>query len=212
MKQTTSDDSRDVLLIVDDEEQVVLLLSTILSQDGYRCETARDGREAKRILTRSPGDFSTVILDWAMPEMSGIEVLGWMKGEPDLRDLPVIMHSGLINPDHIREGIDAGAFYYLTKPSSHTVLRSVVRAAIVEHNERESLKRKLKDCENPFRYVEEATFRIRTVTDAEFLALRLANASANPEDAIHVAELLNNAIEHGNLKISYDEKTALVEQ
>jgi len=71
--------------------------------------------------------------------------------------------------------------------------------------------RKLKESEKPLAFLEEGTFRFRTIAEAELLAVRLASATPDPEHAMPIAELLMNAVEHGNLSISYEEKTQLVD-
>jgi len=57
----------------------------------------------------------------------------------------------------------------------------------------------------------EGTFRFRTLDDAEYIAVRIANASPSPKKVAVINELFINAIEHGNLGITYDEKTEYVD-
>ena len=71
---------------------------------------------------------------------------------------------------------------------------------------------KLRLAENSFRLLDSAVFRYRSVAEGEFLAVRIANICANPEEAMYVSELLTNAVEHGNLAITYEEKTVLIEK
>ena len=202
----------DTILIVDDEEQMRVVIQRILEDEGYSCLAAEDGIEAQEVIRSKVGALSAVLLDWTMPRMTGIDLLRWMKEEPRIEHIPVIMETAMDKPSFIKEGIEAGAFYYLTKPIERDVLLSVVKAAIDDFHFTQGLLRKLQECGNPFAVLEEATFRLRTLYEAETLAARIANAAPDPERTMVIAELINNAVEHGNLGIDYEEKTKLVSE
>jgi len=114
------------ILIVDDEPEVLRSLRILLESVNYHVLLANDGDEAIQILEQTGDQISAVILDWSMPTMSGIEVLRWIKLQPTFEYLPVIMHTGMKHPANIREGIESGAFYYLTKPTNGDVIISIV--------------------------------------------------------------------------------------
>jgi CheY-like chemotaxis protein/anti-sigma regulatory factor (Ser/Thr protein kinase) len=200
----------DTVLIVDDDAAMCLLIERMLRDDSYTVLTARDGVEAQSMLRSSMEKISSILLDWQMPKMNGIEFLQWIKKDPDYEQIPVIMETSMTMPENIKEGIDAGAFYYLTKPIDEKVLRSIVRAAIVDYHQEASLLERIRRSDNPFAQLVEATFRYRTTEEAEFLAVAIANSSAVPERAMMISEILTNAVEHGNLGITYQEKTLLV--
>ena len=69
---------------------------------------------------------SVVILDIMMPDVSGLEVLRFMQREPQLKDIPVIVVSARSMPSAIREGLEAGATLYLTKPVGYLDLKKAV--------------------------------------------------------------------------------------
>lgn len=188
-----------------------MLLVNTLRLEGFDCLTADDGTEAQEILRSNPEAVTTVVLDWVMPRMSGIDLLRWMKNQPHIEHVPVVMLTALSDPSRIKEGIEAGAFYYLTKPFQRELLRSIVNAAVSDCHCSRKMLRKLKESEKPFALLEEGTFRFRTLAEAELVAVRLASATPDPEHAMPIAELLMNSVEHGNLGITYEEKTRLVE-
>jgi DNA-binding response OmpR family regulator len=200
----------DSVLIVDDDPGALLLIKTILANKDYRLVTAGDGEEARLLLEKEPEQFLAVILDWDMPKMSGIELLSWIKAQPSLEDIPVVMQTAMDSPEQIRQGIDAGAFYYLTKPFDRGLLLSVVRAALMDSRSKRALLKKLKQSENPFELLTEGTFRFKNLDEGERLAVWIANACASPSRAMQISELITNAVEHGNLGITYDEKTDFV--
>jgi CheY-like chemotaxis protein len=202
----------DTLLLVDDEPHVLILTRRLLRDHGYEILTATNGLEGQQLISRDHQKLSAIVLDWAMPMMTGIELLRWIKTQTNLDFIPVIMQTVMDRPENIREGIESGCFYYLTKPINKDIFQSVVKAAVNDFHYKKSLLTQLRESEHHFLTLVEGTFHIRTITEAEYLAVRIANLCPFPERAIQVAEILTNAVEHGNLGITYEEKTELIEQ
>jgi DNA-binding response OmpR family regulator len=201
----------DTVLIVDDEQALRSVLAKMLIDEGCRVLTAADGTDAQAVLQANPEPISVVILDWMMPQMTGIELLRWMKKQPHIEHIPVIMLTALDDPERIKEGIDAGAFYYLIKPFQRSLLQSILRAAVSDYHSTRQLLDRLKQCARPLAFMDEGTFRFRTLAEAEQLAVMIASATPEPEHAMVIAEILLNAVEHGNLGITYEDKGRLVE-
>lgn len=191
---------------------MLMLTEAFLSDEGYRVLKASDGAEAQEFLSTTKEEIATIILDWSMPRMSGIELLQWLKTQSSLEHIPVVMLTAMASPDHIRQGIDAGAFYYLVKPADPKLIRSIVAAAVSDFRLKRDLTNKLKESENPYQWIDEATFRFRTLAEGEYIAVRIANAASSPQYVIGISEMITNAIEHGNLGITYREKSELVEK
>jgi DNA-binding response OmpR family regulator len=200
------------VLVVDDDPNLSAMLEAILTQDRYAVVKASDGVEAQEVLKDGNKEISAIILDWAMPRLTGIEFLKWVKDEGEFKEIPVIMHTALTEPDRLKEAIDAGAYYYLPKPASPQVIHSIVHAAVSDFEGRRNLLKKLSESENPFRLLQEGTFKFRTIKEGEYLAVRIANTCPEPERASMVVEVFINAIEHGNLGISYQDKGRYMEQ
>ena len=200
------------VLLVDDEPFNLEILGEYLEDSGYALETAADGAAAWSLLEAAPGRFDVVVLDRMMPGLDGIEVLRRMKRHPNLLSVPVILQTALAAGDEIIEGLDAGAYYYLTKPFEEQVLLSVLGTAVAD---RRRYRRAQQDSDlavRTFGLMQEAAFVIRTLDEARDLATVLANACPEPKRvAIGLTELLLNAVEHGNLGISYAEKGRLRE-
>jgi hypothetical protein len=143
--------------------------------------------------------------------MTGIDLLRWMKQSESTSGIPVIMQTVMDSPAHVKEGIDAGAFYFLSKPADPHILRSIVRAAISDRAYKAMLVKMLADCQNPLGCMTEGEFRFRTPREGEKLAVVIANASPSPARAMGISEIFLNAVEHGNLGITYDDKTDLLD-
>ncbi len=199
-----------MILVVDDNEPDRRLLEAHLGPHGYGLEFARDGVEAMSLLEQDPLPYDLVILDRSMPRMNGMEVLTSIKATPRLRTLPVIMHTASSAPEDVVEGIRAGAYYYLTKPYDGETLRAMVATASRDFGEYRRLQKELKRGLECLSLIRNATLRLRTVQQAYDTAIVLANACPDPPNAvIGLTELLVNAVEHGNLAITYEEKSAL---
>jgi CheY-like chemotaxis protein len=171
---------------------------------------AGDGVEALEILDRDAANFDVILLDRTMPRMDGIELLTRLKADPRCRTIPVILQTGCVGREEMLEGINAGAYYYLTKPYNGDVLRMVIRTAAWDSNEIRRLQGQLDRGFKILGLAQSAVFFFRTIEEARDLGSVLARACPDPEVAvIGVTELLVNAVEHGNLGITYDEKTLL---
>lgn len=205
-----ADPSETHVLVVDDSALDRALLKLHLTGEGYTPEFATNGREALDLLENNPDRFDVVLLDRRMPDTDGLTVLAHMKEHPRLRMIPVILQTAATEAKDVIEGIRTGAWYYLTKPYDAQMLLSVVRAAANDYAEFRELRGRLRQGLKTLRMLRNAVFIIRTVDEARDVAAILANACPDPDSAIvGLTELLLNAVEHGNLGITYEEKSSM---
>lgn len=116
------------VLVVEDETALVTLLRYNLERAGYRVLTAMDGEEALLVAAEETPDL--VLLDWMLPQLSGIEVCRRLRGRQETRNVPIVMLTARSEEaDRIR-GLDTGADDYLTKPFSMTELLARIRAVM----------------------------------------------------------------------------------
>lgn len=201
------------VLVVDDSALDRALLKLHLAGDGYQTAFATNGAEALEMLEKEPDRFDVVLLDRRMPDVDGLTVLARMKEHPRLRMIPVILQTAATEPKDVIEGIRTGAWYYLTKPYDAQMLLSVVRAAANDYLEFKELRTRLRQGLKTLRMLRTANFVIRTVDEARDVATILANACPDPDSAIvGLTELLLNAVEHGNLGITYEEKSSMTDK
>jgi len=140
-----------------------------------------------------------------------MQVVARLKESRDLPWLPIIMQTTEKRPEEMREGIEAGVFYYLTKPVDLELLKSVVAAAVSEAQQHSRLLRELSNQRGNFQLIEMCKFHLSTLEEADMLSGFLANLFPVPEKVVSgLWELLCNAVEHGNLGIGYAEKTGLL--
>ena len=107
--------TRSIRLVVDDDPALQKLVILLLQRAGYDTESALNATEAAAVL-RKPTLPDLVVLDLMLPEISGIDFLKQLRAKPNFDGLPVIILSALADPAQIREGLEAGADRYLTKP------------------------------------------------------------------------------------------------
>lgn len=202
------------VLAVDDNPASLRLLESILSRcEDYVVTTATNGRETLDYLNSRPGEVDIILLDRMMPEMDGIEVCEAMKADEKLRYIPIIMQTAASRPEEISEGIRAGVFYYLTKPLISETLLSVVGAAAKQVKQLRQLRREMVQRKMSLGLVQVLKCTYRTLVEGESLATFLANFFPDTNRALTgISELLINAVEHGNLGITYDVKSRLVKE
>jgi two-component system phosphate regulon response regulator PhoB len=116
------------VLVVEDETALATLLRYNLEREGYRVFEAKDGEEALLVADETKPDL--IILDWMLPQLSGIEVCRRMRTRGHLRNTPIIMLTARgEETDRIR-GLDTGADDYIVKPFSMTELLARIRAVM----------------------------------------------------------------------------------
>jgi CheY-like chemotaxis protein/anti-sigma regulatory factor (Ser/Thr protein kinase) len=195
------------LLIVDDEELNLRIIEESLEDGGYILTKAIDGNQAWDILKTKKTDFAAIILDRLMPNLDGIEVLKYIKSDRDLRDIPVILQTALSANKEIVDGIESGAFYYLTKPYSKRLLVSVVNSAVDNFYRLKKAKDELSISKKVMRYLSEGIFFLKDFNDVLEFSPVIANSYPEPNRVLTgIMELLNNSIEHGNLELGYELK------
>jgi len=206
--------TRPTLLIVDDEPINIEIIVEHLESADYRLLSASNGEQAWAMLQDPANAIDCVLLDRMMPGIDGIEVLRRIKQHPDLRLLPVIMQTAASEPEQVAEGLREGAFYYLIKPFAAQVLHAIIATALRDRADQLDLQRTDASRQHFLQMLDAAAFRFRTTDEAREIAAGLAQAcTASPQTAsLGLMELMLNAIEHGNLGITYDEKTALINE
>ena len=126
------------ILVVDDNDDNRYTLTLYLDLEGYsKVETAQDGEEA--IARLEVDGFDLVLLDVMMPKVDGYQVLTWIKGQPRLRDLPVIMISALNEMSSVVRCIELGAVDYLPKPFNPTLLKARLGATLEKKRLRDEI-------------------------------------------------------------------------
>lgn len=123
------------VLVVDDEQDAREYLARLLEVCGYDPLEADSGESALYALAKTP-DVRLVLLDWMMPQMSGLDVLTQLR--ENYCDLPVLMLSARTEQQDILRAVEFGANDYLLKPVSKDTLEAKVRSIL--NDARQSLR------------------------------------------------------------------------
>lgn len=200
------------ILVADDDRICRNVLSSHLKSENYRLILAQTGTEAWQLLEQSPEIFSTAILDWEMPGYNGLEILEKMKSHGVLKHLPVIMQTAKSDEKDILKGLQAGASFYLTKPCLKKKLLAVLKTTIETHTVHLKMQTEIFNTTETLGMMSSGTFEFRTLEEGQNIAEILSKLYPR-SGKLHIGlwELLVNAVEHGNLGITYEEKTRLNE-
>lgn len=199
------------ILIVDNEPFELSLLEQMLADDSYQFERAFSGAEAKELLEGLGSATTAILLDWVLPDVDGLEFLGWIQSQPFAANIEVIVHAEEFVHENVEKAIDCGAYYFLTKPFEEPQLEAIVRAAVESVEQKQALERLARETRDAVRLLANGVFQFQTLEEAELLTIHLASACGHTDLSLGLRELLVNAVEHGNLGITYDEKGQLLQ-
>lgn len=118
------------VLIVDDAPFIRDLIKKALRSQlpGLQIEEAINGRKAQQLLARN--SFDLILCDWEMPEMGGLELLQWFRGQPGKETVPFVMVTSRGDKENVVEAIQAGVSDYVGKPFTNEQLLAKVKKAL----------------------------------------------------------------------------------
>jgi two-component system phosphate regulon response regulator PhoB len=116
------------ILIVEDEEAIRDMIVFHLSRAGYETLEAADGSSARRLLADERPDLALV--DWMLPDISGLELTRMLKRDEDYEDLAIIMLTARAEERDKVSALDGGADDYITKPFSPRELVARIQAVL----------------------------------------------------------------------------------
>lgn len=117
------------VLIADDDPAILRLVKAIVEKEGYAAVTARDGRDAYKLLN-SGEQFVAAVFDVVMPYIQGTELVRHMQSEKRLMKIPVIIMTAEQNPRLSSDSFSAGAVAFLPKPFTTAQLQTMLRMFI----------------------------------------------------------------------------------
>ena len=116
------------VLVVDDESAIREMIRFALSKSGMAVQCAADGRQALHKINEKTPDI--LLLDWMMPNMSGLELTRRLRKEPVTAEIPIIMLTAKVSEDDKVAGLNAGADDYIIKPFSPRELIARISAVL----------------------------------------------------------------------------------
>lgn len=116
------------ILVVEDDRDIRELVCQSLTQNDFRTTGCRDVQEAKQSLAALNPDC--LVVDWMLPDGSGVELIRWMRRKKQYQQIPVLMLTARAQESDMISGLDSGADDYLTKPMSLRELNARVKALL----------------------------------------------------------------------------------
>src|SRR5205085_2045504 len=123
-----------------DDEINLMILNKNVQDAGYALESFTSSEEAWEYLQNNPQDIDIAVIDKMMPQISGLELLQRITASSALKHIPVIIQTGDVGVTQMCEGIENGAYYYLTKPFHPEILTAILHSADAECRVREELQ------------------------------------------------------------------------
>jgi CheY-like chemotaxis protein len=117
------------VLIVEDEVDTAEMLAEMMKISGYEVIKSYGGKQAISMISSKKPDV--VVLDLMMPEFSGLDVLNFMRRDPRLDHIPVVIVSARNIDEDVQNCLDAGASCFLSKPVSFEEIKGAVETSIV---------------------------------------------------------------------------------
>jgi len=142
-----------------------------------------------------------------MPNLDGMGVLALIKANSELDILPVILQAAKAAESEVLERLEAGTYYYLTKPFDKATMLAIVKAAIADFNNHVGLQPEVSQAMQTMSLLTQGEFSFRTLEEGRLIANYPVKIDPSAgKVVVGLSELLINAVEHGNLGITYQEK------
>ncbi len=116
------------VLVIEDEKSISNLIAMSLQKDGYIIDQVFDGNEAIHKIQSTHYDL--LVLDWMLPQASGIEILSRVKNRKEEMGFGVLMVTAKVQNEDIVLGLESGADDYVTKPFELSVLKARAKAVL----------------------------------------------------------------------------------
>ncbi len=205
------------ILVIGSDSSSEAQLREMLNDQPVRLTFAGSVGEAKQcILQDTLSLYDAYLFDNHQHYLENLKLLKALKRNGRYAVVPVIFQANVEEMPLIQQSLKHGVYFYLLKPYTQALLLSVLKAAVTGFDHQQALAQNLNVLKHDGEWLESklqiAKFHIKTVEDAKSLSCALALMTPNPQEvAVGLFELMTNAIEHGSLGISYQEKTHLIQ-
>ena len=116
------------IFVVEDEKPILTLLTYNLEKEGYKVSSSSNGEEALSVIKEKKPDL--VLLDWMLPDLSGIKICQYLKQDEKVKNIPIIMLTAKGEEEDKVKGLNTGAEDYITKPFSFPELLARIKSLL----------------------------------------------------------------------------------
>ena len=117
------------IFVVEDEKPILTLLTYNLEKEGYKVSSSSNGEEALSVIKEKKPDL--VLLDWMLPDLSGIKICQYLKQDKKVKNIPIIMLTAKGEEEDKVKGLNTGAEDYMTKPFSFPELLARIKSLLI---------------------------------------------------------------------------------
>ncbi len=200
------------LLLIDTNPDTIQFFRNVLENKPYEIIVMNNGEEGFKLLLDQPNKFSAIILGQDIQKTSGIKLLHRINSSSRSKIIPVIIQAATGSLEEMEICIRSGARYYIPNPLDEKIMPEIIAAAIRDQARYSKAESDVLDSKPIGNTLVKAEFRVKNLTESQSVANLIASECPNPRLAVvGITEMLINAIEHGNLGITYAEKTKLHE-
>ena len=116
------------IFVVEDEKPILTLLTYNLEKEGYKVSSSSNGEEALSLIKEKKPDL--VLLDWMLPDLSGIKICQYLKQDEKVKNMPIIMLTAKGEEEDKVKGLESGVDDYITKPFGFNELMARIKALL----------------------------------------------------------------------------------
>ena len=120
------------IFIIEDEPSIIQLVQHNLEKEGFIVSSSQNGNEGLKELKKFEPNL--LLLDWMLPDLSGIDICKNIRKDNSFKDLPIIMLTAKGEEEDKIKGLDSGVDDYLTKPFSFNELMARIKAVLRRSN------------------------------------------------------------------------------
>jgi two-component system phosphate regulon response regulator PhoB len=124
------DQGTDKIIIVEDDPETAMMFAEMVRLLDYQGQIATSGTEAIEMIAKE--NPRAVILDWILPDISGIDVMQKLNKDARLASIPIILITAKMHTEEIEKGVSMGASAYLTKPVDFKDIRNALNTLIIK--------------------------------------------------------------------------------
>ncbi len=198
------------ILVVAEAKISNSMIHAQMKESGHNVMMASRGEQMLAIAQGKINNIDVILIDCELDVDNILMNVRNIKSTSQ-NNIPIIMMIDEHDATAMQQGVEAGIFYYVTKPLQQNMLQSVLQAAITDLHQEKLLHNELAKHQTSFHLVDSCRFSFKTLAQAESLAAFMANCFPNPKRVLlGLGELLINAVEHGNLGIGYARKSELI--
>lgn len=199
-----------ILYVANDKKNDGQLASLL---EDYDLETVTGPEQAVKTLLKEPDKFALIVIAYSIDSKVRSQLLETIHGIATLRIIPIVIELVKKEDNQREELMKLGARYFVGHDMTKEICKPILAAAFSDSSRYREVVNGIKAGDHASQCLQEAEFKFRNLSEAQAIANFVAEACPSPRIVVvGISEMLINAVEHGNLSISYKDKTTLHDQ